>query len=140
MYKSEGIFVFYYNGWTFLAGPKVESLFNSNYFGGNSFDQKYINHMIEWGKTFCDVQLYLHYDRSENLNAFYRVLNGTLFYGEYYSEDYSKKHGRLPKNLKHLSEVEAATAASEWSYDPDFLRYQKETVDNNIIIAKTAGK
>lgn len=135
MNKSEGIFLFHFRGWTFLAGQRLEELFDKSSVLSN--EQKYINSLIELGKIFSDVQLYIHYDRSVYINGYYRVLNGKLFYGEYSSEEYRKKHGKLPYNLKHLAELNPGTAASEWSYDPDYLRYQKETNLSKVWLARS---
>ena len=126
MYNCEGIFMFTYRGWTFLAGQNLGSLFAPYPKGENNIESHQVELLKKWGNEFSDIQLYMHYNRSTYLNAFYRVLEGKLVYGEYETESYQIKYGKMPKNVKELPDNNANTAAIEWSYEPDYLRYQIE--------------
>lgn len=130
MHTCNGMFIYEFKGWTFLAGQLVDTLFTEDGIKGEeSIEKLHVDLLLEWGKTFSDIQLYMHYNRSMYVNAFYRVLNGEMVYGEYETESYRKKYGKLPMNLKDLPDNNANTVAIEWSYDPDYLRYQRE-LDN----------
>ena len=127
MHACTHMFLFEFRGWVFLAGQLVDSLFaEDGVKGEKAIEKRHVDKLLEWGKTFTDVQLFMHYDRSEYFNAFYRVLNGKLEYGEYETESYQKKYGKMPKNIKELPDNNANTVAIEWSYEPDYLRYQIE--------------
>ncbi|MCB0668428.1 MAG: hypothetical protein KDC80_21535 [Saprospiraceae bacterium] len=129
MHACAGMFMFEFCGWTFIAGQKTDILFDCQVKGEKAIVKCHVDKLLEWGKAFNDVQLFMHYDRSMYFNAFYRVLNGEMVYGEYESESYQKKYGKIPENVKDLPDGNANTVALEWSYDPDFLRYQKELED-----------
>ena len=127
MHACSHMFLFEFRGWVFLAGQLVDSLFaEDGVKGEKAIEKRHVDKLLEWGKTFTDIQLFMHYDRSEYFNAFYRVLNGKLEYGEYETESYKKKYGKMPKNIKELPDNNANTVAIEWSYEPDYLRYQIE--------------
>lgn len=126
MHAGEGMFMYEFRGWAFIGGQKTEILFDCQVRGEKAIEKCHVDKLLEWGKTFNDVQLFMHYNRSMYFNAFYRVLNGEMVYGEYETESYQKKYGKLPKNVKDLTDSDANTVALEWSYDPDYLRYQKE--------------
>lgn len=127
MHACTHMFLFEFRGWVFIAGQLVDSLFVENRIKGEkAIKELYVNKLLEWGQMFNDVQLFMHYDRFTYFNAFYRVLNGKLFYGEYETENYKENYGKIPKNVKNLPDNNANTVAIEWSYDPDYLRYQKE--------------
>lgn len=97
MYSCNGIFMYEFRGWTFLAGQEIDVLFILPAKNEEAIEQHYVNKLLSMGKIFPDVQLFMHYDRSTYLNAFYRVLGGELLYGEYYTESYNANHG-----LKHV--------------------------------------
>lgn len=126
MHGCEGMFMYEFNGWTFIAGQKTDILFNCQAKGEKGIEKCHVDKLLEWGKTFNDVQLFMHYDRSMYFNAFYRVLNGEMVYGEYETESYQTNYGNMPINVKELPDNNANTVAMEWSYDPDYLRYQKK--------------
>lgn len=126
MHACEGMFMYEFGGWTFIAGQKTDMLFDCQVKGEKAIEKCHVDTLLEWGKTFNDVQLFMHYNRSMYFNAFYRVLNGGMIYGEYETESYQKKYGKIPKNVKDLPDSNANTVALEWSYEPDYLRYQKE--------------
>jgi hypothetical protein len=137
MYNCEGILMYEFRGWTFLAGQNIETLFDCKEKGENKIEKFHVEKLKDWGKSFYDIQLYMHYDRSMFFNAFYRILNGEIVYGEYHTESYQKKYGKLPKNLKDLPDNKAYTIASEWSYDPDYLRFCPELDDVKAWIVET---
>ncbi len=126
MHACEGMFMSHFRGWTFIAGQKTEILFNCQVKGETAIEKCHADKLLDWGKVFSDVQLFMHYNRSMYFNAFYRVLNGEILYGEYETESYDKKYGKLPAEIKDLPDSNANTIASVWSYDPDYLRYEKE--------------
>ena len=126
MHACEGIFLYEFRGWTFLAGMDIGELFAPYPKGEKAVESHQVKLLKKWGKDFLDIQLYMHYDRTEYFNAFYRVLHGKLKYGEYETETYSKTYGRMPREIKNLPDNDANTVAMEWSYEPDYLRYQKE--------------
>ncbi len=126
MHACEGMFMYEFKGWTFIAGQKTDILFDCQVKGEEAIEKYHVDKLLKWGKTFSDVQLFMHYDRSIYFNAFYRVLNGEMIYGEYETESYQKKYGKMPKNVKDLPDSNANTVALEWSYEPDYLKYQKE--------------
>lgn len=126
MHACKGMFMYEFKGWTFIAGQKTDLLFDCQVKGEEAIEKCHVDKLLEWGKTFNDVQLFMHYNRSMYFNAFYRVLNGEMIYGEYETESYQKKYGKIPKNVQDLPDSNANTVALEWSYDPDYLRFQKE--------------
>lgn len=126
MYACQGLFLFEFRGWVFIAGQQVEILFNYQVNGEKAIEKWQVDTLLKWGKTFTDVQLFMNYNKSMYFNAFYRVLNGIMIYGEYETESYQCKYGKLPKHIKDLPDNNVNTVAIEWSYDPDYLRYQKE--------------
>lgn len=132
MHACTHMFLFEFRGWTFLAGQLVDSLFvEKGVTGEEAIEKLHVDKLLKWGKSFTDVQLYMHYDRSMHFNAFYRVLNGEIIYGEYESESYHKTYGKMPKNVKDLPDNNANMVAIEWSYEPDYLRFQKELKNAN---------
>lgn len=126
MFTLDGIFTFEFKGWVFIAGQKICTLFYSHAKSEKKIEMSYVDNLLKWGETFIDIQLYMHYNRSTYLNAFYRVLNGKMHYGEYYTESYSKTYGKPSKSISNLPDNNANTIAREWSFDPDSLRYHKE--------------
>ncbi len=138
MHACRGMFMFEFRGWTFIAGQKTEVLFDCQGEGEGEIEMCHVHRLLEWGRTFNDVQLFMHYDRSLYLNAFYRVLNGEMVYGEYETESCKRKYGKLPKNVKDLHDGNANTVAVEWSYEPDYLRYQRELKDAKAWIVNVA--
>ena len=129
MQACEGLFMFEYGGWVFIAGQNLGGLFGSYPKGEEAIEKHQVEKLLNWGKVFNDVQLYMHYDKSMYFNAFYRVLNGALVYGEYETESFQKKYGKMPKTVKDLPDNNANTVAMEWSYDPDYLCFQKALKD-----------
>lgn len=136
MRMCKGVFAFEFRGWSFLAGQLIDGLFDHDVRGESALEKQKLERLLKWGKVFIDIQLYMHYDRSEYFNAYYRVLNGKLFYGEYFTESYQIKHGKMPKNIKDLPENVASTVASEWSYDPDYLCCCQELENAKVTILK----
>lgn len=134
MHACESMFMYEFKGWTFIAGQKAQMLFDCQVKGEEAIEKCHADKLIEWGKTFNDVQLFMHYNRSMYFNAFYRVLNKKMVYGEYKTESYQKKYGKLPKNIKDLPDNNANTIALEWSYEPDYLRFQKELENDKAWI------
>ena len=126
MHACDGMLMYEFRGWTFIAGQKADILFECQVKGEEAIEKCHVDKLLEWGKTFNDVQLFMHYNRSIYFNAFYRILNGEMVYGEYETESYTKKYGKMPKNVKDLPDSNANTVAIEWSYEPDYLRFQKE--------------
>ncbi len=140
MHACEGMFMYEFRGWTFIAGQETDILFGCQVKGEKAIEKCHVDKLLEWGKTFNDIQLFMHYDRSMYFNAFYRVLNGEMVYGEYETESYHKKYGKMPKNLKDLPDCDANTVAMEWSYEPDYLRYQKELEGAKAWVVNIEGE
>lgn len=140
MYSCKGMFLLEFRGWTFLAGQKVDILFECKGESEKEIEHEHVEKLLEWGRTYNDIQLYMHYNRSNYFNAFYRVVDGDLRYGEYYTESYEKKYGKMSKNLKNLPDNNANTIAMEWSYDPDHLRFHKELKDIKVWVVNIKEK
>ncbi len=126
MYGGNGIFVFEYKGWTFLAGIKTEILFGCKPGSEKEIEKCHVDKLLDWGQRFNDIQLYQHYDRSAYFNAFYRVLDGKIEYGEYETESYQTTYGTKPDGIIKMPGNEAYHAAGVWSIDPDTLRFEPE--------------
>ena len=136
MHQEEGLFIYAFKGWTFLAGSKVNLLLERMAGKKDLSDKLIIQQLEKLGAEYTDVQYYMYFDRSTYINAFYRVLQGSLFYGEYETEEGKKKHGRTPKIIKDISSGDANNVAAEWSYSPDSLRYYKESKEANVWLGK----
>lgn len=135
MHDYKGMFMYSFRGWVFLAGQKVDWLFSKEGIKGEAaIEEHHVDTLLEIGKQFSDVQLFMFYNRSMYFNAFYRVLNGQMLYGQYYTESYEKEYGKMPKAIKDLHDSDANTVASEWSYDPDYLRFCKELENAKVFI------
>ncbi len=136
MRQNGTVFMCEFRGWTFLAGQNLTGLFAIDATEEEEIEKCHVDRLLEWAKSFMDIQLYMQYERSMYFNAFYRVLNGKLIYGEYQSDTYQIKHGTVPKNIENLPDNNASTIASEWSFDPDHLRFRKETENAKAWIVK----
>ncbi len=126
MYNGEGIFVYGYKKWTFLAGIKTEVLFGCPPSGEAKSEQCHVSKLLEWGKRFNELQFYQHYDRSTFFNAFYRIHAKEIVYGEYETESYQTTYGTKPDGIIKMPGNEACHAAGVWSIDPDTLRFEPE--------------
>jgi hypothetical protein len=126
MYSGEGIYVFEYKKWTFIAGGKTELLFGCAPSTEAESEKCHVNKLLEWGKWFNELQFYQHYDRSEYFNAYYRIHAGEIVYGEYETESYKKSYGTKPDGIIKMPSNEAFNAAAVWSIDPDVLRFEPE--------------
>ena len=104
--------------------------------GEMAIEQHHVTKLLEWGKTFIDVQMYYFYDRVEYVSAYYRVYNEQVVYGSYYSESYQNTHKKAPAVIKNLLDETPSMVASEWSFNPDYLRYCKELKDAKAWIVK----
>ncbi len=126
MHNVEGIFVFEYKKWTFVAGIKTEILFGCPPSDEATSEKCHVNKLIQWGKRFNELQFYQHYDRSTFFNAFYRIHAKEIVYGEYETEFYNKTYGAKPDGIIKMPSNEAYNAAGVWSIDPDTLRFEPE--------------
>ena len=126
MYSCEGIFVFEYKKWTFVAGIKTEILFGCPPSSESISEKCHVSKLLEWGKRFNELQFYQHYDRSTFFNAFYRIHAKKIVYGEYETESYNKTYGAKPDGIIKMPSNEAYNAAGVWSIDPDTLRFEPE--------------
>lgn len=136
MFNEEGLFIYAFKGWTFIAGSMVNQVLEKMAGGKELTDKIIIQQLEKLGTEYSDVQYYMYYDRSTYINAFYRVLQGSLFYGEYETEEGKKKHGRTPKIIKDISSEDANNVAAEWSYSPDSLRFYKESKEAKVWLGK----
>lgn len=121
-------------GCTFITGQKTEILFACQAKGEEAIEKCHVDKLLDWGRTFDDVQLFMYYNRSMYFNAFYRVLDGEMVYGEYYTETYQKKYRKMPKDVEDQLSNNTNNLATEWSYDPHYLRYQKELENANAWV------
>ena len=135
MEQCNGMFLFEQNGWTFLAGQLVDSMFKCNGENEKEIEAEHVAKLLEWGKSFSDVQLFMQYDRSTYFDAFYRVLNGKMIYGTYYTESYQTEYGAMPIDIKLLPESNAISASGVWSINPDSLRYEKSTLEGAWVVS-----
>ena len=126
MYSCEGIFVFEYKKWTFVAGIKTEVLFGCPPSTESISEKCHVSKLLEWGKRFNELQFYQHYNRSTFFNAFYRIHAKEIVYGEYETEFYNKTYGAKPDGIIKMPSNEAYNAAGVWSIDPDTLRFEPE--------------
>ena len=126
MHKNDGLFLFEYKKWTFVAGIKTEVLFGCPPSTESISEKCHVSKLLEWGKRFNELQFYQHYDRSTFFNAFYRIHAKKIVYGEYETESYNKTYGAKPDGIIKMPSNEAYNAAGVWSIDPDTLRFEPE--------------
>ncbi len=124
MRKHEGLFLFHFDGWSFLAGELIYNFFKPLYEGEEKREKQIVNKLLEWGTYFSDVQLNIFDDyHNGSIGAYYRILDGKLVFGIYNTELLIKAYQPEETTYRRIS------FSSRWSYDPDDLRYNEELKD-----------
>ncbi|MEO7175754.1 MAG: hypothetical protein ABIV51_07795 [Saprospiraceae bacterium] len=87
------------------------------------------NQLAQLSKQYGEATYYEHYDRSMQLNGYFKAKDGKFIYGHWYADGQYFEQGKIPKELKKLIDPESpmtptAMEVSEiWAISPEDLVY-----------------
>ncbi|MEO7175758.1 MAG: hypothetical protein ABIV51_07815 [Saprospiraceae bacterium] len=85
--------------------------------------------LVQLSKQYGEATYYEHYDRSMQLNGYFKAKDGKFIYGRWYADGQHFEQGKIPKELKKLINPESpmtptAMEVSEiWAISPEDLVY-----------------
>ncbi|MEO7175756.1 MAG: hypothetical protein ABIV51_07805 [Saprospiraceae bacterium] len=85
--------------------------------------------LAQVSKQYGEATYYEHYDRSMQLNGYFKAKDGKFIYGRWYADGQHYEKGKIPKELKKLIDPEspmtptAMEVSGIWAINPEDLVY-----------------